>query len=72
MTKFAKSAPAKGDISSPVKGGGGPVQKFKPSPKKPSPKKEGDHNKVDTYCMSITSVKINAWKILCSAHYLCI
>ncbi len=42
MAKSAKSAPAKGDISSPVKGGGGPVQKYKPSPKKPSPKKEGE------------------------------
>jgi hypothetical protein len=45
MAKSAKSAPAKGDISLPVKGGGGPVQKYKPSPKYPSPKKEGERNK---------------------------
>jgi hypothetical protein len=29
MAKPAKSAPAKGDISLPMKGGGGPVQKYK-------------------------------------------
>ncbi len=40
MAKFAKKALAKGDISSPVKGGGEPVQKYKPSPKYPSPKKD--------------------------------
>jgi hypothetical protein len=45
MSKSAKSATAKGDISLPVKGGGGPVQKYKPSPKKPSPKKEGEGKK---------------------------
>ncbi len=45
MAKSAKSALAKGDISSPVKGGGGPVQKYKPSPKYPSPKKEGEQKK---------------------------
>jgi hypothetical protein len=45
MGKSAKSAPAKGDISLSVKGGGGPVQKYKPSPKYSSPKKEGECNK---------------------------
>jgi len=43
MAKGAKSASAKGDMSSPVKGGGGPLQKYKPSP---SPtKKDGERNK---------------------------
>jgi hypothetical protein len=46
MAKSAKSALAKGDISSPPKDGGGPVQKEKPSPNYPSPKKEGERNKL--------------------------
>ena len=43
MTKGAKGLPTKSDMSSPVKGGGGPLQKYKPSP---SPtKKDGQRNK---------------------------
>jgi hypothetical protein len=43
MAKGAKSALAKSDMSSPVKGGDGPVQKYKPTP---SPKKKDrEHNK---------------------------
>jgi hypothetical protein len=43
MAKGAKSASAKSDMSSPVRGGGGPLQKYKPTP---SPKKkDGERNK---------------------------
>jgi hypothetical protein len=42
MAKGAKSTSAKSDMSSPVKGGGGPVQKCKPTP---SPKKKDERHK---------------------------
>ncbi len=42
MAKGAKSASAKSDMSSPVKGGGGPVHKYKPTP---SPKKKDERCK---------------------------
>ena len=42
MVKCAKGASIKGDMSTPVKGGGGPVQKYKPTV---SPKKNDERHK---------------------------
>ena len=42
MAKGAKNSLAKSDMSSPMKGGGGPVQKYKPTP---SPKKKDERCK---------------------------
>jgi hypothetical protein len=42
MAKGATKSSAKRDMSSPVKGGGGPVQKYKPTP---SPKKKDERHK---------------------------
>ncbi len=45
----------------PVKGGGGPVQKYKPSPKKPSPKKEGECNKPKIVNLMYLDGKCYGW-----------
>ncbi len=46
MAKSGKGAAAKGDISSPVKSGGGLVQKYKPSPKKEGVGKKSELRKI--------------------------